>query len=453
MDPLPDQQIDELLGFKPEHLTTGGGGDGEGRVGPQPERVDGDGAVDLAVVRRGRDGLGVVLRQGVVDGEVAAYAADRTSCVRHTPRLIARTCYARELVPRDRPPRVVPVLARHRPDGRHRRAGRGFYFTESMKLGIGRRLVLAGLRALVLCAIVFLLCKPVAVRDVKTEKSRPIVILADNSQSMTHKDPRPARRGQGAVRHRQGQAAAEPRHRRAGLGRRLCRATGRRGPTSSRRRSRTSGSTSSASCGRRARCSRSCSARGSAASPTRDDQPWARGAHRRRPEDASHRHRHRVAPARRERPAGRDRPRHRRPRQRQHSPVGRRRPRGRPARGADPRLRHRRLDRGVPAAQGRRHPGHAVRRGHRHRPVPLARPGDQGRRGRADAHARRQGGGVEARAGQGRPGRDRDACPSPRTRTTPRPARRRSSPRSRSCTGTRRWKTASPRWSASPTAR
>src|SRR5687767_7220745 len=67
-----------------------------------------------------------------------------------------------------------------------------FYFTESMKLGTSRRLLLAGLRALVLCAIVFLLCKPVAVRDVKTEKSRAVVLLADNSQSMTHKDPRPS---------------------------------------------------------------------------------------------------------------------------------------------------------------------------------------------------------------------------------------------------------------------
>src|SRR5262249_46443198 len=67
-----------------------------------------------------------------------------------------------------------------------------FYFTESMKLGVGRRLARAGLRALVLAAIVFLLCKPVAVRDVSTQKSRPVVILTDNSQSMTQKDPRPA---------------------------------------------------------------------------------------------------------------------------------------------------------------------------------------------------------------------------------------------------------------------
>jgi hypothetical protein len=66
-----------------------------------------------------------------------------------------------------------------------------FYFTESMKLGTGRRLVLAGLRAAILIAIVFLLCKPVAVRDVPSEKPRPIVLLADNSESMKQKDPRP----------------------------------------------------------------------------------------------------------------------------------------------------------------------------------------------------------------------------------------------------------------------
>lgn len=68
----------------------------------------------------------------------------------------------------------------------------GFYFTESMKIRTGRRLALAALRALVLCTIVFLLCKPVAVRDVTQEKSRPIVLLADNSESMKMKDSRPA---------------------------------------------------------------------------------------------------------------------------------------------------------------------------------------------------------------------------------------------------------------------
>jgi hypothetical protein len=68
----------------------------------------------------------------------------------------------------------------------------GFYFTESMKIGYARRLLLAFLRALVLCSIVFLLCKPVAVRDVKIERQRPIVVLADNSQSMKLEDPRPS---------------------------------------------------------------------------------------------------------------------------------------------------------------------------------------------------------------------------------------------------------------------
>ena len=59
----PDAQIDELLGFKPEHLTTGGEAIGEGRVGPQPERVDGDGAVgpvacSRSARRRGRGSAG-----------------------------------------------------------------------------------------------------------------------------------------------------------------------------------------------------------------------------------------------------------------------------------------------------------------------------------------------------------------------------------------------------------
>lgn len=65
-----------------------------------------------------------------------------------------------------------------------------FYFSESMKIGRGRRAVLAGLRALILASIVFLLCKPVLVRDVQTSKNRGMVVLVDNSQSMTQKDPR-----------------------------------------------------------------------------------------------------------------------------------------------------------------------------------------------------------------------------------------------------------------------
>ena len=65
-----------------------------------------------------------------------------------------------------------------------------FYLTESMRLGTARRLVLSALRAVVFASIIFLLCKPVLVRDIQTEKPRPVVLLADNSQSMTQKDPR-----------------------------------------------------------------------------------------------------------------------------------------------------------------------------------------------------------------------------------------------------------------------
>jgi uncharacterized membrane protein len=66
------------------------------------------------------------------------------------------------------------------------------YFTESMKIDRGRRILLGALRAVTLCGIVFMLCKPVWVRDVKNERSRPVVILADNSGSMLLEDPRPA---------------------------------------------------------------------------------------------------------------------------------------------------------------------------------------------------------------------------------------------------------------------
>jgi len=68
--------------------------------------------------------------------------------------------------------------------------GFGFYFTESMKIGTGRRVGLAVMRSLILIAVVWLLRKPVWVSDVTTEKQRPVVLLADNSQSMTLKDPR-----------------------------------------------------------------------------------------------------------------------------------------------------------------------------------------------------------------------------------------------------------------------
>src|SRR5215471_8298285 len=62
------------------------------------------------------------------------------------------------------------------------------YFRESMKMDLFQRLVLGGLRALTLVAIIFLLRKPVIVDDVTGSKSRPIAIALDNSQSMTQHD-------------------------------------------------------------------------------------------------------------------------------------------------------------------------------------------------------------------------------------------------------------------------
>jgi uncharacterized membrane protein len=52
--------------------------------------------------------------------------------------------------------------------------------------------LLAAIRSFVLCGVIFLMCKPVWVRDVSTDKARPIVLLVDNSESMQMKDPRPA---------------------------------------------------------------------------------------------------------------------------------------------------------------------------------------------------------------------------------------------------------------------
>lgn len=65
-----------------------------------------------------------------------------------------------------------------------------FYFTESMKLSNLRRGLLAAFRAVLFLGVIFLLCKPVWVRDVKATKNRPVVLLNDNSQSMGQRDPR-----------------------------------------------------------------------------------------------------------------------------------------------------------------------------------------------------------------------------------------------------------------------
>jgi hypothetical protein len=64
------------------------------------------------------------------------------------------------------------------------------YFSESLKLATPRRIALALLRSLLLIAIIWLIRKPVWVRDVTLDKTRPVAVLIDNSQSMTLKDPR-----------------------------------------------------------------------------------------------------------------------------------------------------------------------------------------------------------------------------------------------------------------------
>jgi len=64
------------------------------------------------------------------------------------------------------------------------------YFRESMKLSPAVRFAMALMRGLALVAIIFLLRKPVIISEDSATKPRPVVILADNTQSMTQRDPR-----------------------------------------------------------------------------------------------------------------------------------------------------------------------------------------------------------------------------------------------------------------------
>ena len=106
-----------------------------------------------------------------------------------------------------------------------------------------------------------------------------------------------------------------------------------------------------------------------------------------------------------QRPAGRDRHRDRRPRQRQFRPVGRPGPRGGPAAVPIHVYGIGGSAAGFLQLKDAADPGHAVRRRHGHRPVPLAGPGHQGRRGRAESDARRQGG-RDASASRCKEGKD-----------------------------------------------
>jgi hypothetical protein len=66
------------------------------------------------------------------------------------------------------------------------------YFSESMKMPIAKRVLMALLRFLALSVMIMLLCKPVIVSQAPATKTLPIAILVDNTQSMRQRDPRNA---------------------------------------------------------------------------------------------------------------------------------------------------------------------------------------------------------------------------------------------------------------------
>jgi len=66
------------------------------------------------------------------------------------------------------------------------------YLRESMKMNPLQRIAMAALRCLAILGIIFLLRKPVIVSDIAADKTLPIAVLIDNSQSMNQRDPRTA---------------------------------------------------------------------------------------------------------------------------------------------------------------------------------------------------------------------------------------------------------------------
>jgi uncharacterized membrane protein len=64
------------------------------------------------------------------------------------------------------------------------------YVREQARLGILRRLLMAGLRAAALGLLLLLLLRPVLVAEFHGERPRPVALLIDNSQSMTQRDQR-----------------------------------------------------------------------------------------------------------------------------------------------------------------------------------------------------------------------------------------------------------------------
>ena len=65
------------------------------------------------------------------------------------------------------------------------------YAKEVGRLGVGRRLLLAGVRMAAVVAVAFLLLRPVWVAETSGQKRRPVAVLIDVSESMNSKDPRP----------------------------------------------------------------------------------------------------------------------------------------------------------------------------------------------------------------------------------------------------------------------
>src|SRR5262245_13826033 len=60
-----------------------------------------------------------------------------------------------------------------------------FYLSERVRLGLARRIALIGLRLLLLGLVLFLLLRPTLVAQFRGERPRSVVLLIDNSQSMT----------------------------------------------------------------------------------------------------------------------------------------------------------------------------------------------------------------------------------------------------------------------------
>lgn len=65
------------------------------------------------------------------------------------------------------------------------------YALEAGRLGVLRRLMLAGVRMAIVLVVAFLLLRPTWVHDDSGQRPRPVAVLIDVSQSMDQKDPRP----------------------------------------------------------------------------------------------------------------------------------------------------------------------------------------------------------------------------------------------------------------------